>query len=183
MHPLSCKKEPDTIIPSAECTPVSIFPFNQGTAIRERGDPPVNGRCESRMGEILLQFLLTHQVISHADPTVHTDFFRQFLAPFHIAVHEVDMHTLERTTLAGDEVVIGSFYLNFEREVSSGRERVVAQGLFTVRRNGNEAWVKFTSSTYQFKVHLQGLDLPSATVSQEGQITEVGPISLHPVHT
>jgi len=159
------------------------LPFDQGMAIRDRGEPPVNGRCGSRMGEILLQFLLVNQILSHAQYQFCTDFFRQFLAPFHIAIHDMDMHTLERTTLAGDEVVIGSFYISFERGDVPDKKKVVAHGFYTVRSNENDTWVKFTSNTYQFKVHLQNLAPPAATISHEGHIAEFGPISFQSVQS
>jgi len=174
------QKEPDTIYLGVERAPDFSLPFNQRMGIRDRGEPPVNGRCESRMGEILLQFLLAHQVISHTDCGCQSDFFRQFLAPFHIAVRDVDIHILERTTLGGDEVAIGSFYLCFEREGSSAGKNVAAQGLYTVRCNGCDTWVKFTSSTYQFRVHIRGPDPASVTISHNGQVIETGPLSSGP---
>jgi hypothetical protein len=174
------QEEPDTTNFCGEYTHDFSLPFTNGKEFRDWGDTPVNGRCDSRMGEILLQFLLAYQVISHSDLACQVDFFRQFLASFDIVVQDVDMHILERTNLGGEEVTIGSFYLNFKREGHFSGENVLAQGLYTVRCSESETWVKFTSRTYQFKVHLKGHSPPSATLSHEGRIMEIGPITIDP---
>ncbi|OPX74280.1 MAG: hypothetical protein A4E39_00653 [Methanoregulaceae archaeon PtaB.Bin152] len=170
------QKEPDTTNFCGEYAPDFSLPFTQGMEIRDWGDTPVNGRWDSRMGEILLQFLLAHQVLSCTDCGCQSDFFRQFLAPFNITVHDVDIHILERTTLGGDEVTIGSFYLCFERGGAPAGKSVAAQGLYTVRCNDSDTWVKFTSSTYQFRVHIRGPDPASVTITHNGQVIETGPL-------
>ncbi|OPX71136.1 MAG: hypothetical protein A4E38_01180 [Methanoregulaceae archaeon PtaB.Bin108] len=136
----------------------------------------MNGRCDSRIGEILLQSLLVNGIFTKGEHPCHLDFFRQFLSPFGIVVHEVDMHILEKTTLAEDKVVIGSFSLRFERTGSQPGQRVAAQGLFTARSNGYDTQVKFTSSTYQFKVHIIGQDPPAMILSHNNFTVKMEPI-------
>lgn len=136
----------------------------------------MNGRCDSRIGEILLQSLLVNGIFSQEDHPCHLEFFRQFLSPFGIVVHEVDIHILEKTTLAEDNVVIGSFSLRFDRTGSQPSHRVAAQGLFTARSNGYDTQVKFTSSTYQFKVHIIGQDPPAVILSHNNLTVKMEPI-------
>jgi len=174
------QKEPDTTNFCGEYAHDFSLPFTQDMEIRDWGDTPVNGRCDSRMGEILLQFLLAQQVISCTDCGCQSGFFRQFLALFNIAVRDVDIHILERTTLGEDEVTIGSFYLCFERDGASGGKSVAAHGLYTVRRNVSDTWVKFTSSTYQFRVHIRGPDPASVTITHNGQVIKTGPLPSSP---
>jgi hypothetical protein len=141
-------------------------------------DNGMNDQVDTRTGELLLQFLLADYACSMRDPPFSHESLQQFLSCFGIRVEEVDIHVLEKNFLMQDRVTIGTFFLSFEREGTGHGKKVNAQGIYTIRDTGKEVWVKFTSSTYTFKVHFQKEDSPAVTLIQGNEIVQISPIRL-----
>lgn len=106
------------------------------------------------------------------------DSIRQFLSLFGIRIGEIDIHVLEKNTLVQDRVTIGTFFLNFERMEEGSWKKVNAQGIFTIRDNEKDVWVKFTSPVYTFKVHFHNRNSPAATLVRGDEVIQVGPLGL-----
>lgn len=129
-----------------------------------------------RTGELLLQLLLADYACSMRDPLFSHVYLQQFLSCFGIRLREIDLHVLEKNFIMQDRVTIGTFYLSFERKGARTGSRVTAQGIYTIRDTGKEIWVKFTSSTYTFKVHFQKEDSPAVTLIEGKQNIQISPI-------
>lgn len=129
-----------------------------------REDTGMNEADGARDGEHLLQFLLADQACYTRDPPLSQEFLQQLLSRFDIRIREVELHVLEKNYIMHDRVIIGTFFLNFEREGAGTKRKVYAQGIFTVRDSGREARIKFTSPAYTFTVHFQKDDTPAVTL-------------------
>ena len=141
------------------------------------GYPVVTDSWQSRIGELLLQSYLAARFLSLDEGNATSDSITKSLSLYGIAVHEIEIHIIEKNFMGRDEVIIGTFVLDFQRGVGNKFARVYSQGLITAMiREAGDVVVKFTSPTYQFMVRLG-----ENSSSQKNEPIEGGFVELQPI--